>query len=123
MNKKNDYVTNMDIKYEHLEIIDVPQLVNECKEKWFNQTLTKVNNSVMRLGILEGEYHWHKHDNDDELFFVLEGELYVDLENKTLKLAPQQGITVTKGIMHRTRALTRTIVLMLETCEIKPTGD
>ncbi|HTA26901.1 MAG TPA: cupin domain-containing protein, partial [Bacteroidia bacterium] len=68
------YNTHLDIKYKHLERIDIPQMVQECKDKWFNQTLTQVNESVVRVGIVEGEYHWHKHDNDDEFFFVLEGQ-------------------------------------------------
>jgi hypothetical protein len=68
-------VTKLDAKFDHLQKIDVPQMVKECSDKWFNQTLTNVNESVVRLGIVEGEYHWHKHDNDDEFFFVLEGQL------------------------------------------------
>ena len=48
--------------------------------RWFNQTLTKVNDSVVRLGILEGEYHWHKHDNADECFLVLEGQFLLDVD-------------------------------------------
>lgn len=118
-----NYNTKLDIKYEHLERIDVPEMVKECKDKWFNQTLTKVNESVVRLGIVEGEYHWHKHDNDDEFFFVVEGQLLIDLEDKTIELNPGQGVTITKGIMHRPRAPKKTVMLMVETADIKPTGD
>ena len=85
MEKQFDYVTKLDIKYEHLQRMDIPQMVKECKDKWFNQTLTQVNESVVRLGIVEGEYHWHKHDNDDEFFFVLEGQLLIDLEDQTIE--------------------------------------
>src|SRR5882672_34916 len=102
MEKKYDYVTKLDIKYDHLELIDIPQMVKECKDKWFNQTLTKVNDSVVRLGIVEGEYHWHKHDNDDEFFLCLSGQLLVDLEDKTFELNPMEGVTVSKGVVHRT---------------------
>jgi mannose-6-phosphate isomerase-like protein (cupin superfamily) len=123
MEKKYSYVTNLDIKYNHLELIDVPEIVRACKDKWFNQTLSQVNNSVVRLGIVEGEYHWHKHDDDDEFFFVLEGKLFIDLEDKTLELGQYQGATISKGIMHRTRAPKKTVMLMVETSEIKPTGD
>jgi len=123
MEKQFDYVTKLDIKFDHLEKIDVPQMVKECKDKWFNQTLTKVNGSVVRLGIVEGEYHWHKHDNDDEFFFVLEGQLLVDLEDKTITLNPNEGVTVSKGVMHRTRAPKKTVMLMVETSAIEPTGD
>ena len=123
MEKQFDYVTKLDIKYEHLRRIDIPQMVNECKDKWFNQTLTQVNESVVRLGIVEGEYHWHKHDNDDEFFFVLEGQLLIDLEDRTIELNPQQGVTISKGVMHRPRAPKKTVMLMVETSSIQPTGD
>lgn len=123
MEKEFNYVTKLDVKFKHLEKIDIPQMVRECADKWFNQTLTQVNNSVVRVGIVEGEYHWHKHDNDDEFFFVLEGQLLVDLENRTIELNPGQGVTVTKGVVHRTRAPEKTVMLMVETSEIIPTGD
>ena len=123
MEKLFDYVTKLDIKFSHLETIDVPQMIKECKDQWFNQTLTKVNDSVVRLGIVEGEYHWHKHENDDEFFFVLEGQLLIDLENKTIELNSGQGVTITKGIMHRPRAPKKTVILMVETSDIQPTGD
>jgi mannose-6-phosphate isomerase-like protein (cupin superfamily) len=117
------YVTKLDIKFNHLERIDIPSMVRECKDKWFNQTLTKVNDSVVRVGIVQGEYHWHKHDNDEEFFFVLEGQLLVDLEKRTIELNPGQGVTVPKGVVHRTRALVKTVMLMVENSTIQPTGD
>ncbi len=121
--KKYDYVTKLDVKFDHLERMDIPQMVQECKDKWFNQTLTKVNDSVVRLGIVEGEYHWHKHDDDDEFFFVLEGQLLIDLEDETIELNPNQGVTISKGVMHRPRAPKKTVMLMVETSAIQPTGD
>jgi mannose-6-phosphate isomerase-like protein (cupin superfamily) len=123
MEKQFDYITNLDVKFGHLQRIDVMQMVNECKDKWFNQSLTKVNDSVIRLGIVEGEYHWHKHDSDDEFFFVLDGQLFIDLEDHTIELNPTQGVTITKGVMHRPRAPRKTVMLMVETCAIQPTGD
>jgi mannose-6-phosphate isomerase-like protein (cupin superfamily) len=123
MENQYNYVTKLDVKFEHLEKIDVMQMFKECTDKWFNQTLTKVNDSVVRLGIVEGEYHWHKHDNDDEFFFVVEGQLLIDLENETIELNPGQGVTITKGVMHRPRAPKRTMMLMVETSAIQPTGD
>ncbi|MDP4151665.1 MAG: cupin domain-containing protein [Bacteroidota bacterium] len=117
------YVTRLDVKYPHGEIIDIPAMVAECKDKWFNQTLTRVNDSVVRVGIIEGEYHWHKHDSEDEFFFVVSGKLFVDLEGRTLELEPGQGVTVSKGLMHRTRAPKKTVILMVETSEIIPTGN
>lgn len=123
MEKQFPYTTLLDIKYNHGELVDIPAIVNTVRDKWFNQTLTKVNDSVVRLGIVEGEYHWHKHDRDDEFFFVLDGELLIDLEDRTVVLSPWQGFTISKGVLHRTRAVKKTVMLMVETSEIRPTGD
>jgi len=118
-----NYVTRLDIKFDHLEKMDINRMISECTDKWFNQTLTKVNDSVVRIGIVEGEYHWHKHDNDDEFFYVLQGQLLVDLEDRTIELNPNEGVTIPKGVIHRTRAPKKTVMLMVETSAILPTGD
>jgi mannose-6-phosphate isomerase-like protein (cupin superfamily) len=123
MNTGYPYVTKLGIRFDHLEKMDVTKMVEECKDKWFNETLTQVNDSVVRIGIVEGEYHWHKHDNDDEFFFVLQGQLLIDLEDQTIELNPNQGVTITKGVMHRPRAPKKTVMLMVETKAIQPTGD
>lgn len=122
MDKDIVYKQFMNIKYDHLTTIDVPTIIQECTDKWFNQTLTKVNESVVRIGIVEGEYHWHKHENEDEFFFVLEGQLFIDLQNKTIELKPLQGTTISKGVLHRPRAPQKTIMLMVETDSINPLG-
>ena len=123
MSNQYPYTTKLDIKYKHFELIDIPQLVKQTTDKWFNQTLTEVNSSVVRVGIVEGEYHWHKHKDDDEFFFVLEGKLFVDLEDRTIDLNPGQGVTITKNVIHRTRAPHKTAMLMVENKGIIPTGD
>ncbi len=123
MNSTTNYNINLDVKFAHHELIDIATIVKECKETWSNQTLSQVNESVIRIGIIEGEFHWHKHDNDDEFFFVLEGQLLIDLEDKTIELGPHQGTTISKGVMHRPRAPQKTVMLMVETNGIKPTGD
>ena len=123
MEQQFQYVTRLDVKFKHLEKMDINQMVNECTDKWFNQTLTEVNDSVIRLGIVEGEYHWHKHDNDDEFFYVVSGQLLIDLQDQTIELNPGQGVTITKGVMHRPKAPKKTVMLMVETSAIQPTGD
>lgn len=117
------YNIDLSVRYQHLERIDVPEIVRNCTLKWSNQTLTQVNESVVRLGIVEGEFHWHKHDHDDEFFYVTEGQLLIDLEDRTIELNPGQGVTIPKGIMHRPRAPKKTVMLMVETAGIRPTGD
>ncbi len=123
MTEQYPYVTNLDIKFKHFELIDLPTIVQACQDKWFNQTLTQVNGSVVRVGIVEGEYHWHKHENDDEFFFVLEGQLLIDLEDRTIELNPNQGVTISRGVMHRPRAPHKTVMLMVENSDIQPTGN
>jgi len=117
------YATFLDIKFPELTVVDVPSLVNAVTHKWYNQTLCKVNDSVVRLGVIQGEYHWHKHDADDEFFFVLEGRFIIDLETESIDLGPRQGYVVPKGVVHRTRAPERAVILMVETAAIVPTGD
>ncbi len=117
------YETHLDILCEPLETIDVQALADAVTHPWWNQTLTKVNDSVVRLGVVRGEYHWHKHDELDEFFYVVEGRLLVDLEGRTVELGPRQGLTVPRGVVHRTRAPERTIMLMVEGAGIIPTGD
>lgn|SRR4030095_2100553 len=117
------YNINLDIVYDHLEKIDVNEIVKNNNLKWSNRTLSQVNESVVRLGIVEGDFHWHKHDNDDEFFFVLDGQLLIDLEGKTIELNPNEGVTISKGVMHRPRAPKKTVMLMVETSAIQPTGD
>ena len=117
------YATHLDIKFPQLATVDVPALVTACTDRWYNQTLCKVNDSVVRLGVMQGEYHWHKHDNDDEFFFVLDGHFIIDLEARSVELDRQQGFVVPKGVVHRTRAPQRAVVLMVETASIVPTGD
>lgn len=117
------YSIHNDAKFRPLELVDVRKLQGEVREQWFNQTLCQVNDSVVRLGVIQGEFHWHKHDNEDEFFYVVEGKFLIDLEGRTVELVPQQGFTVPKGITHRPRAPVRTVILMVEGSGVTPTGD
>jgi mannose-6-phosphate isomerase-like protein (cupin superfamily) len=117
------YATHLDVRFRPLERVDVPALVAACTDRWYNQTLCRVNDAVVRLGVVQGEYHWHKHDGDDEFFYVVDGRLWIDLEDRVIELGPGQGVTVPKGVSHRPRAPERTVILMVETAGIVPTGD
>ena len=117
------YATHLDIRFGPLERIDVPALVAACSDRWYNQTLCRVNDAVVRLGVVQGEYHWHKHDADDEFFYVVEGRFWIDLEDRVIELGPGQGVVVPRGVPHRPRAPERTVILMVETSGIVPTGD
>jgi mannose-6-phosphate isomerase-like protein (cupin superfamily) len=117
------YETRLDILHGPLELIDVKALAAACTYKWFNQTLCKVNESVVRVGVVEGDYHWHQHDDLDEFFYVVDGQWLIDLKDRTVTLEAGQGFVVPKGVPHRPRALRRTVILMVEGANIVPTGD
>jgi mannose-6-phosphate isomerase-like protein (cupin superfamily) len=117
------YETRLDVLHGPLEVVDVQKVADASSHPWFNQTLCKVNDSVVRVGAVKGEYHWHRHERDDEFFYVVEGRLFIDLEGRSIELAPRQGFVVPRGVVHRTRAPERTIILMVENVGIVPTGD
>ena len=117
------YATFLNVLHQPLELIDIQKLADACTHPWYNQTLTRVNDSVVRVGVLKGQYHWHQHDDLDEFFYVVEGVLIIDLDSGSVELRPRQGFTVPRGVRHRTRAPERTIILMVEGAGIVPTGD
>src|SRR6267154_1818749 len=117
------YVTQLDVAFPQLAKVDVAGLAAQVTDRWYNQTLCQVNGSVVRLGVMQGEYHWHKHDHDDEFFFCLQGHFIIDLEDRTIDLQPLEGFVVPRGVVHRTRAPERAVILMAETSAIIPTGD
>ena len=118
-----DYDIRTDVTHGPLERIDAADLAASA-QPWFNRTLCRVNDTVIRLGVIEGEFHWHKHDAEDEFFYVTEGNLLVDLDGgDTVDLNPGQALVVPAGKLHRTRAPVRTVILMAATAGVRPTGD
>ncbi|HUT02696.1 MAG TPA: cupin domain-containing protein [bacterium] len=123
MGKKTEYHINTDVEFGPLERIDLAELERACEHEWFNQTLCRVNDSVVRLGILKGEFHWHRHEKEEEFFYVVKGCLLIDLEGRTIELSSHQGTVVPRGVIHRPRAPERTVVLMVEAATVTPIGD
>jgi len=118
-----EYEIRTDVKFGPLTLIDAGALADACAVPWWNQTLTRVNDCAVRLGVFEGEFHWHRHDREDELFFVLDGVLLLDLRDRTVELRARQGLMIPRSVEHRTRAPQRTVVLMVEAATVVPTGD
>lgn len=123
MDNESKYSINTEIKYGPLEVINIPNLIEACKKDWQNLTLCKINDCVVRLGVIHGEFHWHKHDSEDEFFYVIDGLLYIDLKDKLIALDSGSGFMVPMGVLHRTRAPQRTSILMVEGSNVSPTGD
>ena len=117
------YSISTEVEFQPLELINIPDLIATCQEDWKNISLCQVNDCVVRLGVIKGEFHWHKHDREDEFFFVISGLLYIDLESKTVELQTQQGFLVPRGVLHKTRAPERTAILMIEGSSVTPMGD
>jgi mannose-6-phosphate isomerase-like protein (cupin superfamily) len=117
------YDTHLDVKFEPLQTIDVQALAAAVTHPWWNQTLCRVNDSVVRMGVVQGEYHWHSHAEEDEFFYVVEGRFLIDLQERTVELGPGQGFVVPRGVQHRPRAPVKTVILMVEGAGIVPTGS
>jgi mannose-6-phosphate isomerase-like protein (cupin superfamily) len=125
MGDQADYSINLDEAFDSLQLIDVAALAEAVEDQWHNQTLVRVNDCVVRLGVMQGEFHWHHHEEEDEFFYVVEGRFLIDLEaeDRTVDLGPKQGFTVPRGVVHRTRAPERTVILMIEGSGVVPMGD
>jgi mannose-6-phosphate isomerase-like protein (cupin superfamily) len=123
MEPQEPYSIHLDTLFAPLQLVDLQPLVNASADPWYNQTLCRVNDCVVRLGVVQGEFHWHKHDEEDEFFYVVDGHFIIDLEGRSVELEPRQGFTVPKGVMHRPRAPRKTVILMIEGAGVKPTGD
>ena len=122
-NEEDRYSISTEVEFGPQQLIDIPKIIEASKKDWQNFSLCEVNDCVVRLGVIHGEFHWHKHDHEDEFFYVIEGQLFIDIDDKVHDLLPGQGFMVPKGVLHRTRAPKRTAILMVEGKTVKPTGD
>jgi mannose-6-phosphate isomerase-like protein (cupin superfamily) len=123
MSNPEPYSIHLNALFKPLELIDIPALVKTVTDPWYNQTLCRVNDCVVRLGVVQGEFHWHKHDDEDEFFYVIQGRWVIELEGRTVELNPGQSFTVPKGVMHFPRAPEKTVILMIEGAGVQPAGD
>lgn len=123
MSPAQKYSINTEVLFEPLQHMDLEPIIAATTGPWFNQTLCQVNDAVVRLGVLKGEFHWHRHETQDEFFYVVDGKLIIELEGRSVELGPMQGLTVPMGVQHRPVAPQKTIVLMIERADVRPTGD
>lgn len=100
-----------------MDVLDFKELSNHITDDWKNFPISEINDHVVRLSVLQRDFHWHKHTVSDEFFYVIEGQLLVDFEGETKEVNPGQMIKVPKNVMHRTRSNTRTVLLCFETAD------
>jgi mannose-6-phosphate isomerase-like protein (cupin superfamily) len=122
MTNKHTYDIDTEILFGSGQLIDV-QAVGADHSPWWNRTLCAADDAWVRLAVMEGDFHWHKHEAEDEFFFVLEGQLDIELEDRTVQLSSGNAFVVPKGVMHFPHARGRTVVLMIEKAGVVPTGD
>jgi mannose-6-phosphate isomerase-like protein (cupin superfamily) len=92
---------------------------------WHPIEVARVNDQVVRMALCRGEYHWHKHTNEDELFYVLKGELIVQMKapHSDITLGEGELVVVPKGVEHCPKSSVDTYILMFEPYELKSRGD
>lgn len=121
---EQDYAINYQPLFTTLETMDVQALIDQVTDPWYNQTLIQVGGVLVRLGVMQGEFHWHAHEEQDEFFFVLSGLFRIELEGAdTVELGPQQAFSVPAGMRHRPVVPVRSVVLMIEKAGVVATGD
>ncbi len=98
----------------HLEKLNILEAVQGIQSDWKNFVLSEINDHVVRVSVLDRDFHWHRHDESDEAFLVLEGKLYIDLEDRSELLRPGDFFTIPKGVLHRTRAQGRSVNITFE---------
>ena len=125
MTQPGNYMINYEPLFGPLQLIDLGEANKRADHPWYNQTLIEVGGDLLRLGVFAGgEYHWHKHQEQDEFFYVIHGRLRIDLEgHDPVELTAGTAFSVPRGMLHRPVALEPTQVLMLEKSGIAVTGD
>ena len=118
------YAIHYQPMFSALQTMDVQDLIDTTTDPWYNQTLCQVGDVLVRLGVMQGEFHWHKHDEQDEFFFVLDGLFLIELEDRPfVELGPRQAFMVPAGMRHRPVVRVRSAVIMIEKAGIVATGD
>lgn len=108
-----------------IPIINLEDKIKEIGGKsWAPVEIARINDQVIRMALLEGEYHWHKHKNEDELFYVIKGKIVIQLKDEpNITLSEGQMAVVPKGVVHCPKSLQPSYVLMFEPFVLKSRGE
>ena len=92
-------------------------------EYWSPKIVGELNGQHVKLAKFSGEFVWHKHDNEDEMFFVVEGTLIIEFRDKTVTLTKNEFVIVPKGVEHKPIAKNEVLVMLFEPATTLNTGD
>lgn len=105
-------------------IVNIQEEIKSITKPWSPIDVAQVNNQIIRLAIFEGEYHWHKHNEEDELFYVIEGEIKIQIKNMDDIILKKGEMTVIpKGIEHRPVSEKKSVILLFEPEKLRSKGD
>jgi len=103
--------------------VNIEQKLSLFSEYWSPKIVGELNGQHVKLTKLKGEFVWHKHDNEDELFYVLNGKLKIEFRDKTIELSENEFLIVPKGTEHRPVAEEEVSVMLFEPITTLNTGD
>ena len=106
-----------------INVVNVSSRLSLVNEFWSPKIVGELNNQHVKLAKFKGEFVRHKHEHEDELFFVLQGQLFIELNDKTLKLNSGEFVIITKGVEHKPHAPKEVCVMLFEPASTVNTGD
>ncbi len=101
--------------------VDIREKLSSFREAWVPKVIAELNGQYVKLVKTEGEYVWHHHDDEDELFYVIEGQLEIHLRDRVVELSPGQFFVVQRGVEHK--PVGTASVLLFEPAATRNTGD
>ncbi len=108
---------------KRIEVVDLGEKFQLFNEHWHPRIVAELNDSYVKLVKFKGEFVWHQHENEDELFLVIAGALVIKLRDRDLSLGPGQLVVIPKGVEHMPVAAEEVQVLLLEPKTTVNTGD
>ena len=103
--------------------IDIESQLDGLTDYWSPKVIARVNDQYVKIAKLKGEFVWHAHDAEDELFLVIRGHLTIQLEDGGVTLGPGQFVVVPRGVRHNPMAADDCFIMLIETVTTKHTGD
>jgi len=106
-----------------MDKVNVAEKFTRFNEYWSPKIVGDLNDSHIKLAKMKGEFSWHKHDNEDELFLIIKGKLLIKLRDKDIHLNPGEFVIIPKGVEHLPVALEEVHVMLIEPKSTLNTGD